>query len=153
MQTNELTKGMSRVFVYGSLKEGHSNHHVLRGAKYIGRDMILGPFEMVSLGYFPGVLDKGAEADISPIFGEVYEVDREGLAALDLLEGHPDFYCREKMTTENNVRVWMYILQDNGDLYTRVPEGIWQPSADEEEYWNTVATGDEDGSESNESAA
>lgn len=149
MQTNELTKGMTRVFVYGSLKRGHSNHGLLESAKYVGRDMVLGPFEMYSLGYFPGVVDKGREADISPIYGEVYEVDKEGLAALDLLEGHPDFYCREKLTTENGVRAWMYVWK-MPDRFPKdeqvIPSGMWSPTDEETEYWKEAAG---DGSDSN----
>ena len=150
MQTEELTKGMTRVFVYGSLKQGHSNHGLLAKYRMVTRDYIEGPYNMYSLGYFPGVVEDTAEgAPKRRIYGEVYEVDLDGLASLDLLEGHPTFYCRHKVNTEGGVRVWVYLLQNAATLNVQqvVESGMWGPTPAEEEYWAGVEE-DADGSSS-----
>lgn len=48
-------KGKIRVFVYGTLKEGHSNHGLLysAGAEFVGYDSITGPFRMTDMVGFP----------------------------------------------------------------------------------------------------
>ena len=141
----DLTSGMCRVFVYGSLKNGHSNHGLLHGKRMVCRDSVEGPFTMYSLGYFPGVVDNGEDAPLRTIYGEVYEVDDAGLASLDLLEGHPTFYMREKVTTNNGLRVWMYFLQGRRELGDReVASGMWRPDAQELRYWGAVEDGDAD---------
>lgn len=86
-----------RVFVYGTLKRGESNHNVLLGAEYLGVGFTK-PSEwiMLNLGPFPALVDShGAFAP--PVQGELYLVDDTGLNALDALEGYPDFYGRKSI--------------------------------------------------------
>lgn len=81
------------VFVYGTLKEGFGNHRLLQGCRLVSRFAELhGPFRMVSLQAFPGIIRDKKTHGI--IYGEVYEVDEEVLHSLDILEGHPNFYTR-----------------------------------------------------------
>lgn len=110
---SESEQNTHLVFVYGSLKMGFGNHGVLQysGAEPVAEGMTLHDgFSMESLGGFPGVY---ADGDMA-IWGEVYEVTDEGLAACDRLEGHPRFYQRhevEIVTDEGDiVTAWMYIL-------------------------------------------
>ena len=78
------------IFVYGSLLKGLGNHLVLKRARFV-RDAHTTPaFTLVNLGAYPGLLAGGTTA----VRGEVYVVDDETLAALDRLEGHPNFYRR-----------------------------------------------------------
>jgi hypothetical protein len=42
--------------------------------------------------------------------GETYEVDEPTLAAMDRLEGHPDFYCRSTIALTTGVSVETYLL-------------------------------------------
>jgi gamma-glutamylcyclotransferase (GGCT)/AIG2-like uncharacterized protein YtfP len=73
-----------RIFVYGTLKRGHSNHHYLRGQTFVGMAMTHPKFRLHDLGGYPGmVLD---ERDGVSIHGEVWEVDDRCLANLDVLE-------------------------------------------------------------------
>ncbi len=81
---------MTHCFVYGTLLSGEPNHGVLRGSRCLGLARTPPRFKLVDLGAFPGMLAEGAIA----VVGELYEVDDVVLAALDRLEGHPDFYVR-----------------------------------------------------------
>jgi gamma-glutamylcyclotransferase (GGCT)/AIG2-like uncharacterized protein YtfP len=115
------------VFVYGSLKNGLSNHHILDGATYIGQGWTAPNFTMLNLGWFPGVVLGGT----SQIEGELYEVDERTLHRLDRLEGHPDFYRREPITIKTKdarVEAVIYLLPlewlEKG--YGAVPNGVWE---------------------------
>lgn len=83
-----------KVFVYGTLKRGHGNHHLLKGSRFIGIDFIYGT--LINLGPFPAVIE-GKRA----VEGEIYEIDEATLHRLDLLEGHPNFYERKTTVTIN----------------------------------------------------
>lgn len=81
--------------------------------------------------------------------GEVWAIEPEGLMALDLLEGHPSFYRREKWWTDKDVRAWMYMMSPGAvvrglekgwfDSERNIPEGMWRPTKDEQEAWETAA--------------
>lgn len=73
-----------RIFVYGTLKRGRSNHGHLYGQHYIGLAMTQPRYRLHDLGGYPGmVLD---ERDGISIHGEIWEVNAECLARLDELE-------------------------------------------------------------------
>lgn len=84
---------MHNVFVYGSLMRGFGNHGLLESSAFISEATAEG-LRLYTLGAFPAVLS-GDDGD-SPVRGEVYSVDDETLARLDRLEGHPNFYRRER---------------------------------------------------------
>jgi gamma-glutamylaminecyclotransferase len=75
-----------RVFVYGSLKRGCSNHHYLREAKFIGPFVTVPRYRMLESAvpiFFPVLLPDPQGRQVA---GEVYQVDDKTLAALDGLE-------------------------------------------------------------------
>lgn len=79
------------LFVYGTLKEGGSNHYsYLREAQKEGRYKTVNKY---------GLRVNGAPAltkeSYDNIKGELYYVDEEELAKIDELEGHPSLYQRE----------------------------------------------------------
>lgn len=77
-----------KLFVYGTLKKGGYNHHLLKDAKFLGEATIFG--KLYSMGSFPAMKEDGEQT--SAVHGEVYEVD--GFTKLDRLEGHPHLYKR-----------------------------------------------------------
>ena len=115
--------GTTRVFVYGTLLRGEPNHRVLAGAELVGEARTEPAFELVSLGPFPAMVSGGSTA----VAGEVYEVDRWTLAALDRLEGHPSFYRRERIRLESGEEVLAYLL-DPGQAQGRpvIESGSWK---------------------------
>jgi len=93
---------MPLLFVYGSLKQGFANQQVNRGRRLPGAWRTRVPMALVLLGggRVPCLLlDVDAPAQV---VGEVYEVDAEGLAAMDRLErlGEPDGYERVTLGCE-----------------------------------------------------
>lgn len=100
---------MNLVAVYGTLKKGHGNHHLLSGSKLLkhshtGKGFSLFIDSVTSLPY----LKRQNEGSGCVI--EIYEVDSDTFYDLDLLEGHPHFYTREILTTLDGREVWIYIL-------------------------------------------
>lgn len=144
--TDGDAKGTVRILVYGSLKQKCGNHSLMDqiSAKLLGYDSISGEFRMMSFGGFPGVVRTNLQdkPPVHTIFGELYSIDEEGLAALDMLESHPNFYERFKYRTDVlDYRAWMYTLPGGqGYLdttrYDAVAECIWLPRDEELEFWN-----------------
>ena len=139
-------KGMIRVFVYGTLKKDHGNHVLIQasGGEFLGYDSITGAYKMCDMGGFPGVYHPGDGAMQKRIYGELWALQPEGLATLDMLEGHPNFYRREKLWTNDvEKKAWMYFLSPR--YISQRPElrkpvrnidsGIWGASNAEKEHW------------------
>lgn len=109
------------VFVYGTLKRGQSNHHLLKDAEYLGDDCIEG--KLFDLGGFPAAHWDGVDM----IVGEKFEIkDQKTLERLDMLEGHPDFYNRRVVKTKTGQDVWTYFLPKVAQYNAKyLPEGFW----------------------------
>ena len=74
--------------------------------------------------------------------GEVYLLDsEESLATIDFYEGHPSFFKRRKLRTDNrNLNVWVYMaaVPEFADDYTNEVKGPWQATEKEEAYWEVT---------------
>ena len=70
------------VFVYGTLRRGGSNHFRMAGAEFVASGTITG--RMYRIDWYPGLVLDGAGDEIH---GEVYSVNPELLATLDVFEG------------------------------------------------------------------
>ena len=112
---------MIQVFVYGSLKRGHSNHGFLHGADLLGAHTTRAAYTLLDLGYFPGVISGGTTA----IQGEIYRIDDDTLRALDRLEGHPELYQREVIATPYG-SAYIYLLTAADETYPVIESGVWQ---------------------------
>ena len=76
---------MTRVFVYGTLKQGGRNHPCLAGQQFLGEARSLPGFTLFSLGRYPGMVR--AADDAAGVTGELWVVDAACLKQLDQLEG------------------------------------------------------------------
>lgn len=114
-----------RVGVYGSLRKHLGNHYLLDGAEYLGEAKVKDSMRMVSLGHFPAVV-KCTPDVATNITLEVYKIDDATLGRLDGLEGHPDWYRREKVMTRFK-NVWVYMMDANSgyDTHNPVDSGDW----------------------------
>lgn len=103
----------TKIFVYGTLKRGYSNNHLLKFATFLGKATTADNWAMIGEGKaFPYVLGVDDEHGMQ-ITGEVYEVDAFTLKTLDRLEGTPTHYKHEKVEVfyDDNVveEVTMYV--------------------------------------------
>ena len=85
--------------VYGTLKQGYGNHRLLEGWQKVCDAMtVKNNFWMDNLGDrgFP-IVYHIPEGEMNQIQVEVYEIPSdEALRPVDRLEGHPEWYRREK---------------------------------------------------------
>lgn len=140
MTKKKDSKGI-RVFVYGTLKQGHGNHRAYlegnSGAHFLGRCYIDGAYGIADLGYFPCVVKTKDGVD-RKVVGEVYVVDSNTLDSLDCLEGHPDWYRREQVDTPWK-KAWCYFMPDREGTSDLIEPGIWNPTKDEIDWLRGVA--------------
>ena len=84
------------LFVYGTLKEGFPNFGTNRGTRVPGTFTTAQPYPLYLVGerHTPWMIDAPGEGH--RIGGEVFRVDADALAQMDVLEGaaHPDGYRR-----------------------------------------------------------
>lgn len=103
-----------QVFVYGTLRKGGTNHHLLRDAELQAVVKLKG-FEMWDFGSYPGVTS--SENDDDTIEAEFYSVDDETLAFLDRLEdfygeNHPrNLYDRDLIQDDFGHKGWIYVFR------------------------------------------
>lgn len=91
---------LRRFFVYGTLKRGEPNHHLLTRpengvSKFVGcaETTVKLPLVIGTRYNIPFLLNKRGTGHF--VRGEVYEVDDAMMEKLDELEGYPEFYDRE----------------------------------------------------------
>lgn len=111
------------VFVYGTLKRGFPNHFFLRQAAFLGEAATVGRHALYVEDYPLVVRDE----EVSRIRGEVYRVGRMTLDRLDVLEGHPEEYRRQRTEVElddgRRIEAWMYFHPEaKGELQ---PGGVY----------------------------
>lgn len=102
-----------KIFVYGTLKRGHSNHRLLAGAKFLGEATLDGAHVLLDAG-FPVCVKMPTGAGV--VTGEVFEVTREQLIRLDQLESEGRMYHRRKRKVtyaQGKGRAWVYLGDKN----------------------------------------
>lgn len=116
-----MTPPTERVFVYGSLRRGQSNHGQLLAARDEGEGTLEGA-DLHDLGPFPMAVPGGGRVQ-----GEVFAVTRELLLALDRFEGVPRLYRRHRRRLTDGRRVWVYLGQAHQVRHSPLlPDGRWQ---------------------------
>ena len=88
---------LHRIFVYGTLKQGFPNFHINRGRRVSGGFVTRQRYPLFILGdtRLPWMVQQPGVGHA--VTGELYEVDDDGLAAMDVLEqiDEPGWYHRE----------------------------------------------------------
>ena len=123
--------GMSaKVFVYGTLMRGRSNHRLLRNMRFRGRAVVHGLGLYAVTPHYPGAVREPGSA----VRGEIYEVDKPTLRALDRLEDNGQLYRREIFPavleeTGEIVEAWVYLWLPPVRPETAVPWHAqpWRP--------------------------
>jgi len=94
-----------RVFVYGTLKRGQRNYHMMRDADFLGRHRTDPCFTMFDFGGYPAVSRVGRRR----IGGEVFAVDADCLRRLDDFECRYGPYRRIEIPTGYGA-AWIYVV-------------------------------------------
>tara|TARA_Y100000593_G_C4305388_1_gene335448 strand:- start:453 stop:827 length:375 start_codon:yes stop_codon:yes gene_type:complete len=117
-----------KIAVYGTLKEGFSNHTYLENATFIRTDVLKG-YRMFDKLWYPCVVE---DNDVSKeIVVEIYEVDRKTLGEVDRVEGfmeeHPDesLFVRTADCSLGEM-VWVYLFNKSVDGMEEISDGIWR---------------------------
>ena len=113
------------VFTYGTLKRGFRYYNMyLNGS--IGKSEYLYDATtkgiMYDLGAYPAVnIDEDGI-----IHGEVFKIEPKVLAALDYLEGYPQFYNRSQVELSTGDKAWIYhIPRENIPSNKVIEDGKW----------------------------
>lgn len=102
------------IFVYGTLKRGHRNFHLLANSKFVGQAITNTKYKMLDAG-FPvllGLTKDDKEGSGHFVEGEVYDVDAATAKRLDQLEGEGHMYNRVRKYVkmgEGSVRLHYYV--------------------------------------------
>lgn len=109
---------MNLIFVYGTLKRGCSNHAFLAGQAFLGEARTVPGFRLFDLDGFPGMVPRADDRD--GVSGEIWSVDPECLARLDILEGTAEGLYRRKPVpllapfAERSVESYLYLRGVDG---------------------------------------
>lgn len=124
-------RALRRVFVYGTLKRGEPNHHLLADAdngyaKFICKGSTNRRFPLIVATRYniPFLLDKPGTG--SYVTGEIYEVDDPLMEQLDVLEDYRKLYDRQIEDINvgiegGNVPCWLYLLRNCPDRLLQLP--------------------------------
>lgn len=140
-----------KVFLYGTLMKGHSNHHLIKRAngKFVSKAIIRDKdLYFVFPNSFPAVVDGKGE-----VFGEIYDIPdtklEEGvypIQLLDSLEGYnpkrrkeDNMYLRKRTVAikYSGEKVWCSYYYWNGvlDSKLKIPNGDWGKSVKKLRYY------------------
>jgi len=121
------------LFIYGSLKKGFDNHHLLsKYSKRLGKAITVGKFGMFedSFGNYPYLVP----VPKMRIHGELYFIERrELLEKLDLFEGAPEYYERKKILVKSHrgtQRAFVYIQPHATIPHDQKPLREWKADTD-----------------------
>ncbi|MGF1700705.1 gamma-glutamylcyclotransferase [Photobacterium makurazakiensis] len=112
---------MGKVFVYGTLRKGENNHHLLVREIYLGRCQVNNGYRLYNLGDYPAII---SATPSMPITGEVYEVSDDVMGELDLLEEYPVLYSRVLVKTAFG-QAWVYVYNYPVANFPVIKQGDW----------------------------
>lgn len=139
------------LFVYGSLKKGFENEHILKKAKYISKARTVRKFAMYESkrGRYPYLLK---HQTLNHINGELYKIPRkELLEKIDIFEGSPDYYERETIEVKTrserfltNKRVFTYFYTNKKEHKKQQPIKEWKKTKafDIDTYFKSIIDGE-----------
>ena len=116
------------VFVYGTLKRGEPNYHLIKPGSSSGKSELVGtgytenkfPLVIATKYNIPHLLDAVGKGEF--VTGELYSVDQSMLDQLDILEGIPKHYQRRK---ENIVLQECLLKETTHDLKPNSVLNCW----------------------------
>lgn len=110
------------VFVYGSLRRGEQYHFYLASARFVAAWQTAPEWRFWDLDSYPAMSPGGDVA----VHGELFEIDADTLARLDVLEEVPELYQRTAIPTPWG-DAWAYVVWEPPADATPIAGGIWTP--------------------------
>ena len=108
---------MYKVAVYGTLKKGKHNHHLIDklGCTFLGNAKTIEKYPLIFDGRLPFLFEENGIGENISL--EIYDVNLDTLNALDKFEGHPYFYYRKEIECrfDNNELVKAYVYFSAGE--------------------------------------
>ncbi len=117
---------MFRIFVYGTLMAGESNHGLISSQKCEGEGFIC-CYDLYDLGYFPGIKPSSHPEHV--VHGEVYLVDDRTLEKVNQLEGEGSLYLLQNAEVnmgDRTVTAGVYVYNHNCEMNRRIQSGYWK---------------------------
>lgn len=117
-----MTDSRILVFVYGTLRQGGSNHFRMAGCDFVESGTVRG--RLYRIDWYPGlVLDSAGDV----IEGEVFAVEAEQLPELDNFEGQEYRRIRTTVKTPYGIpmQVWTWVWLMPVDEAQRITGGDW----------------------------
>ncbi len=112
------------LFVYGTLRQGHSNAHLLDGlGSYVGTATMRGT--LCRVAHYPGLVDRGE----TPVRGELFQFadEERSFPPLDAFEG-PEYerVLREALHEDGSTAlVWVYLYRGAIEGKPIIESGDW----------------------------
>jgi gamma-glutamylcyclotransferase (GGCT)/AIG2-like uncharacterized protein YtfP len=110
-----------KVFVYGTLLQGESNHRLLADAECLGKWAMPPRFTLYDIGPYPILCTHGQQS----VTGEVYRINGAILARLDELEDYPTHYDRDRIVTPWGP-AWFYFQRQRPARGSVIVAGDWR---------------------------
>ncbi len=111
------------VAVYGTLKQGYGNNYLLDDSALVADVTTVDPYRLC-ISSLPFLISGPSLTGVN-VGMELYSVDRETLASLDLLEGHPNWYTRETIEVTDGTSTWYAYVYTVGESYD---DGVYYES-------------------------
>ncbi|GAB4200390.1 MAG: gamma-glutamylcyclotransferase [Thermoflexibacter sp.] len=111
-----------RVFVYGTLRKGESNHHYLKEGLLIEDEVWAKGYTMYDLVAYPFAVPTA----VGQIKGEIWQIDERCLAKIDKLEGIEEgLYTR---IFDNALQAYIYVRPNSKGLVgiPQITQGDWK---------------------------
>jgi len=116
-----------RLFIYGTLKRGASNHAVLADQTFLGEATTVPGYRLFVVADYPGLVKD--PTDRRGVQGEIWSVSREALRRLDDFEGVPEKLYRRSLVDlaapDNQTAVETYFYLRNTRGRRPIISGIW----------------------------
>lgn len=150
-------ENLTPVFVYGTLRHGEGNYHILRGKTEKEEIALISGaiYPVASYGGFPCLMDEEGEVvgELMWIKPELYE---RTMQALDRLEGYREYdeknsmYIRQKVSVMyrgEEIQAWAYFWNRGKTGTKKITSGCWktfeqQRRASQEEYLDEMYNDD-----------
>ena len=126
---NPIVEFPLTLFVYGTLKRGMGNQHYLQRCTFQRQASAFGI--LLHLGGYPGFIPETTGMSIS---GELWTIpDEKALERLDALEGHPNYYTRQRISIAGGSECWTYVFTSYHTqrankvrpIWHHIPSGSW----------------------------